>query len=152
MWEYYRLLTDVPESEIAQMKKASSEGTNPMEFKKKLGELLVNWLHPQEGRAAREKWEAEKIGARQDKMVLPPDTPVFHVPPTMQEDGKAELARILVSAGVEASMSAVKRLIESGSIKIGESLQTVKDAKMILSFPGEYAVRIGKKKYLVIRG
>jgi tyrosyl-tRNA synthetase len=152
MWEYYRLLTDVPESEIAQMKKASSEGTNPMEFKKKLGELLVNWLHPQEGRAAREKWEAEKIGARQDKMVLPPDTPVFHVPPTMQEDGKAELARILVSAGAEASMSAVKRLIESGSIKIGESLQTVKDAKMILSFPGEYAVRIGKKKYLVIRG
>lgn len=152
MWNYYTLLTDVPDSEMAQMKEAIAKGTNPMDFKKKLGELLVDWLHPGEGKAAREKWESEKSAARQDKMVLPPDTPVFDVPTTMQTDGKAELAKILVESGTEASMSAVKRLIEAGSVKIGDTLETVKDAKMALAFPGEYAVRVGKKKYLVIRG
>ncbi len=152
MWNYYTLLTDVPEADIQHMQQEVAKGTNPMEFKKRLGELLADWLYPGEGQAARERWELEKSAARQDRMVLPPETPVFQVPASMISDGKAELAKILVESRTEASMSAVKRLVQSGSIKIGESLQTVTDPKATLDFPGEYAVRVGKKKYLLIRG
>ncbi|MBW7858911.1 MAG: tyrosine--tRNA ligase [Leptonema sp. (in: Bacteria)] len=152
MWNYYTLLTDVPVSEMNDMLEKVKSGTNPIEFKKKLGELLVNWLHPNEGNSARQKWQAEKQAAKNDQMVLPPDTPVFTVTESMLTDKKIELSKILVEAKLENSISAIKRSVEAGSLKIGQNLETVTDAKLQLSFPGEYAVRLGKKKYLIIKG
>ena len=152
MWNYYTLLTDVPVSEMNDMKEKVKSGTNPMEFKKKLGELLVNWLHPGEGAGAGQKWQAEKQAAKNDQMILPPDTPVFTVTELMLTDQKIELSKILIEAKLENSISAIKRAVEAGSLKIGQNLETVTDAKLQLSFPGEYAVRLGKKKYLIIKG
>lgn len=163
MWSYYELLTDVPAADLQEMKSACTpdsanpgNGQNPMEIKKQLGTLLVDWLHPGHGAEARAKWESEKAAARNDQMVLPPDTPVFQVPDSLLSGAtgtkKAPLAQILVDSKIEASMSAVKRSIEAGSVKLGESLATVSDPKLMLDFPGEYAVRVGKKKYLIIRG
>lgn len=152
MWNYYTLLTDVAVSEMNDMKEKVKSGTNPIEFKKKLGELLVDWLHPGEGAGARQKWQAEKQAAKNDQLILPPDTPVFTVTESMLTDKKVELSKILIEAKLENSISAIKRAVEAGSLKIGQNLETVTDAKLQLSFPGEYAVRLGKKKYLIIQG
>lgn len=145
MWDYYLYLTDVPLDEMDSLK------GDPFESKKKLGVLITNWLHKDgDGEMARTQWETEKSGAGRTRMVLPPDTPTFKIPD--QVPCKVSLAKIVADAGLEKSVSQVKRLIESGAVKLGENLDTVEDKNLELEFPGEYTVRVGKKKYLVIQG
>lgn len=145
MWDYYLLLTDVPENEIQQMK------SEPFLAKKRLAQTLVDAYHPDgAGEQAKNQWETEKGRAGRDKMVLPPNTPVLEVQDAMP--CTLPLVQLIKDSGVEGSASAVRRHIDAGAIKLGENLETITDRDHQLSFPGEYAVRIGKKKYLIIRG
>jgi tyrosyl-tRNA synthetase len=145
MHNYYILLTELDEAEIERL-----IAEDPFVAKKRLGEIVVDQFHPAgSGQAARAAWENEKGKANRERMILPPDTPTYQVPAGQAE---APLTRLLVDAGVEKSASAVRRLIETGSIKIGEGLENVDDVHYNLKFPGEYALKIGKKRYLVIRG
>lgn len=144
MWNYYLLLTDVPEEKIEELKQA------PFDAKKKLGELVVDDFHSAgSGARARKQWETEKSEKR-NEMVLPPDTPEYKI--TEPTPCKIQLAAIVADAGLEQSKGAVRRLIKSGAVKLGQNLETVKEETFELEFPGEYQVRVGKKKYLVIKG
>jgi len=143
MWDYFILLTDLPEKEIERLK------NDPFDAKKVLATTIINeLLKNNSGDEAREQWENEKGKSGRDKMVLPPDTPIYTVP----TPGDVELIRILIDSGIEKSTSAVRRLIESGAIKVGEELETVETIDFTLHFPGKYPVKIGKKKYLVVEG
>ena len=146
MRDYFLLLTDVPEQDIDGLIAA-----DPFEAKKKLSEAIVDGLHPAgAGAEARKAWETEKSGAGRDRMVLPPDAAEFNVPE--KTPCTIPITRLLVDAGVEKSTSAVRRLIESGSIKIGENLDVISDVNHEFQFPGAYDLKIGKKRYLKIRG
>jgi tyrosyl-tRNA synthetase len=142
MWDYYEYLTDVPKTEITNLK------ADPFAAKKNLAVLITEWLHPGEGEKAKDQWESEKSSEGRTKLVLPPETPVLKI------IGKSsvKLAEAVLEAGLESSLSAIKRLIESKSVKIGENLDTVEDREHILNFPGRYEIKIGKKKYLVVEG
>lgn len=141
MWDYYLLLTDVPESEILKLK------NEPFTAKKHLAAMIVDDYHPPgSGATARMQWETEKSD-KKDEMVLPPGTPEIEV-----KQPRKQLTEIIVEAKLEDSKSAVRRLIKSGAVKIGAGLETVTDETLELEFPGEYQVRVGKKKYLVIKG
>ena len=145
MWNYFILLTDFPESALEQMKK------DPFEAKKILGATVVNELQGNlSGDEARKQWEMEKGTQGRTKMVLPPETPVH----TIQEKKpcSVSLIKIISDAGIEKSTSAVRRLMESGAVKLGEDLETITDKDYSLDFPGSYVVRVGKKKYLKIEG
>jgi tyrosyl-tRNA synthetase len=143
MWSYFEYLTDIPFDELESMK------SDPFEAKKVLGITIVNSLHEAgAGEEARAHWEKEKSGAGRTHMVLPPETPEFVV----KGESRVVLAKAVAESGVEKSVSAVKRLIEQGAVKLGDNLETVTDKDFELELPGEYAVRIGKKKYLLIRG
>ncbi len=143
MWDYYILLTDIPEKQIAELKK------EPFEAKKFLAETIIESLHPAgSGKEARSGWEAEKGKAGREKMVLPPDTPVHRV----DKKGKVPIIEIIVGSGLEKSNSAVRRLIESGAIRLGEDLMSISDLNYVLEFPGKYSIKIGKKKYLIVEG
>lgn len=145
MWNYFYILTDIPEEKISELKTI-----HPLEAKKILAMEIVDSLHPKgSGEEAKKQWEKEKSSAKESIMVLPPDTQVYHVPKDIKE---LKLAQALLDAKVESSMSAIKKLFESGAIKLGEQLETITKRDYILSFPGEYKVRIGKKKYLIIKG
>ncbi|MCS7205368.1 MAG: tyrosine--tRNA ligase [Leptospiraceae bacterium] len=146
MWRYYELLTDVPEEEIQQRK------NDPFEAKKLLAVEIINQLHPlpeRSGEKAREIWEKEKSSAKQSQLVLPPNTPVYHVPENIKE---IKLAQVLLEAKIEESMTSIKKLFESGAIKIGDNLETITARDYTLKFPGEYKIKIGKKKYLLVKG
>jgi len=142
MRDYFVLLTDLSETKIETICQ------DPFAAKKTLGELIVDSYHPEgAGSTARKQWETEKSGAGRHSMVLPPDTPEHLVP---GDAGQIELAQLIVDAGLEKSLSAVRRLIDAGAIKIGENLETVSERNFQLSFPGSYSVKIGKKKYLKV--
>ncbi len=145
MWKYYELLTDIPFEKINELK-----NQHPLECKKILGVEIINSLYPEgTGEIAKEQWEKEKSYAKQSQMILPPNTPVYEVAKNIKE---MQLAKILLDANIETSMSAIKKLFESGSIKIGDHLETIKNRDYVLKFPGEYKIKIGKKKYLIIKG
>ncbi|MCB1139427.1 MAG: tyrosine--tRNA ligase [Leptospiraceae bacterium] len=147
MWDYYTLLTSVPFDEIEERKR------DPLEAKKKLAAHLVDFLHPEpdsqtglgSGELARQTWDKEKGKDGRDKLVLPPDTPVLKV-----SNPEISLTQAVVDAGLEKSASAVKRLIESGAVRMGENLDVVQDKQLSLKFPGRYEFKIGKKKYLIV--
>ncbi|MBX7058078.1 MAG: tyrosine--tRNA ligase [Leptospirales bacterium] len=140
--DYCLLLTRLDPTEVESGLKEA-----PFDLKKKLGQLVTDDFHSAgAGDEARAAWEREKGSAGRKQMVLPPDTPRMRV----EGEGERGLVQLLVEAGVEKSASAVRRLIESSSIRIGEDLQVVEDPRRTLSFPGEYHIKIGKKRYLIL--
>ncbi|MCB1166551.1 MAG: tyrosine--tRNA ligase [Leptospiraceae bacterium] len=146
MWDYYTLLTSVPFDEMDDLKK------DPLEAKKRLASELVDFLHPEagsdgksRGQEARDAWDKEKGKDGREKLILPPDTPVLSV-----DAKELMLTQAIVDAGLEKSASAVKRLIDSGAIRMGESLEVIQDKQFTMTFPGRYEIKIGKKKYLVV--
>ncbi|MEQ9364109.1 MAG: tyrosine--tRNA ligase, partial [Leptospirales bacterium] len=80
----------------------------------------------------------------------PPETPEYRI--TEATPCTVPLTRLLVDAKIEKSTSAVRRLIEGGSIKVGDDLQVIDDVNHEFSFPGSYDLKIGKKRYLKLRG
>ena len=153
MWDYFTLLTDLPNEEIEAMRKAalrSKQPENPMEFKKLLGSAIVDELHGEgQGKEARAAWEKEKAAGARREMVLPPDVPEYKVPKNIKQ---MPLVDLLLAANIEKSKSSVRRLIQSGSIKLGAQLKIIEDLNYNLTFPGNYALKIGKKRYLKVQG
>lgn len=144
MWNYFEILTDIPEEKIIELKTI-----HPLEAKKILAEEIIKSLSSEkEAKEARKQWEVEKTKAKESIMVLPPDTPIYIVPKGVQQE---KLSNILLDAKIETSKSTLKKLFDSGSIKLGENLETITNRDYVLQFPGEYHIRIGKKKYLIIK-
>ncbi len=138
---YFVLLTDFSIAEIEEWMK------DPFEAKKILAAAVVDDYHPAgSGKEARSTWEKEK--SERKGLVLPPDVPVLKVA------GKPSipLVQAMVDGGVEASLTAARKLIEQGAVKMGDDLETITSRDHSLSFPGKYTFKIGKKKYLVVEG
>ena len=151
MWDYFNLLTSTTLEEIDKMRTACSEQKeNPMLFKKDLGAKIVDQLHGSgTGLEARNIWEKEKEKTKQKKMLLPPNTLEYSIDNPKES---ISLVDLIIDSGMEKSKSEVRRLIKSGAIKIGDNLENIKDINYCLSFPGTYALKIGKKRYLKING
>ena len=153
MWDYFTMLTDIPPQKIEQMRADTQEQktkpTNPMEFKKLLGCLIVNDLHGNgAGEEAQRQWEKEKGIASRSQMVLPPNVTQYIV---SKDKTSLALVDIIIAAGLEKSKSSTRRLIESGAIKLGKDLEVIKDVNHYLQFPGRHILKIGKKRYLEVR-
>jgi tyrosyl-tRNA synthetase len=145
MWNYFEILTDIPLEKIEELKKE-----HPLEVKKILAIQIIDNLYPKgTGEEIKKQWEKEKKAAKQSQLILPPNTPIYKVPENVKE---LSLAKILLDAKIENSMSSIKKLFDSGAIKIGDNLETIKQRDFVLTFPGEYKIKIGKKKYLLIKG
>ena len=145
MWNYFEILTDISYDKIQELK-----NEHPLEVKKFLAVEIINHLYPHgTGEEAKEQWEKEKSAAKTSVLVLPPNTPVYQVPENTKE---IPLAKVLLDANIESSMSSIKKLFESGAIKLGDNLETITKRDYVLTFPGEYKLKIGKKKYLIVKG
>jgi len=137
--DYFLLLTDF------QLKEIEDWTQDPFEAKKKLGVAAVNDYHgTSSGEEARKIWEQEK--SQRKGLVIPPGTPE-HVVKGIRE---ISLVQVLVDSRSESSLTAARKLVEQGAVKIGEDLETVKNRDHMLTFPGSYAIKIGKKKYLIV--
>ena len=119
-----------------------------MEYKKLLAGTIVDELHEKgQGEDARQNWEQQKGAKARKEMVLPPDAIKYCAPKGVQQ---MLLVDILLAAKIEKSKSSIRRLIQSGSIKLGPQLELIQDLNYSLRFPGNYALKIGKKRYLKV--
>ena len=153
---YFELLTDMPEDELAALREAIDQHTtNPMDFKKRLGEEMVAWFHsPEAGAEARA--EFERVVQRGEN---PSDVPTFAV--TAESEGvtsvgdasfSADLSRLLVTAGLAASRGEARRLLQQKAVEVdGERASDAPGA--IADVPFDSIVRAGKRRFVrVVRG
>jgi len=141
MWDYFTMLTDLEISEIADFRKNVDKGkTNPFDYKKMLGKLIVSEIYDENSALAAES-SFENITINKN---LPEN-----MPETSIDDGiDVHLPNFLTENELTKSNSEARRLIESGSVKIDDQkieLLDINSSDLI----GK-TLQVGKRKFLKI--
>ena len=141
MWDYFTMLTDLQISEIQDFKKNVAKGkTNPFDYKKMLGKLIVSEIYDKNSALTAES-SFENITINKN---LPDNMPETNI-----DDGiDVHLPNFLTENELTKSNSEARRLIESGSVKIND--QKVELLDIISSDLIGKTIQVGKRKFLKI--
>jgi tyrosyl-tRNA synthetase len=139
MWDYFLMLTDVPLNEIDEMKKNIDSGENPFEYKKQLGQLIVQDIYSKdEASNALEVFQNITINKN-----IPEDIPIYDLNFT----GEVHLPKILTEQSITSSNSEARRLITAGSFKINGEKYTDLDVDFI-EISGK-TLQLGKRNFFI---
>jgi len=139
MWNYFLMLTDIPLSEIDEMKKNIDIGENPFEYKKQLGQLIVQDIYSKdEASNALEAFQNVTINKN-----IPEDIPIYDLNIT----GEVHIPKILTEQGITTSNSEARRLIKAGSFKIAGEKYTDLDIDFN-KISGE-TLQLGKRNFFI---
>lgn len=139
MWDYFLMLTDVPLNEIDEMKKNIDSGENPFEYKKQLGQLIVQDIYSKdEASNALEVFQNITINKN-----IPEDIPIYDLNIT----GEVHLPKILTEQSITSSNSEARRLITAGSFKIDGEKYTDLDVDFI-EISGK-TLQLGKRNFFI---
>ena len=139
MWDYFLMLTDIPLSEIEDMKKNIDIGENPFEYKKQLGQLIVQDIYSKdEASNALEAFQNVTINKN-----IPEDIPIYDLNIT----GEVHIPKILTEQGITTSNSEARRLITAGSFKIAGEKYTELDIDFS-KISGE-TLQVGKRNFFI---
>ena len=139
MWDYFLMLTDVPLNEIGEMKKNIDSGENPFEYKKQLGQLIVQDIYSKdEASNALEVFQNITINKN-----IPEDIPIYDLNIT----GEVHLPKILTEQSITSSNSEARRLITAGSFKIDGEKYTNLDVDFI-KISGK-TLQLGKRNFFI---
>jgi tyrosyl-tRNA synthetase len=141
MWDYFTMLTDLKISEIADLRKNVDKGkTNPFDYKKMLGKLIVSEIYDENSAlAAESSFENITINKK-----LPENMPETNI----EDEIDVHLPNFLTENELTKSNSEARRLIESGSVKIDDQkveLLDINSSDLI----GK-TLQVGKRKFLKI--
>lgn len=138
--EYFSVLTDVSDEEIAAMTQAMQNGENPITFKKQLAHRITSWLHSPEAADLAAAYFQQTI---QEK-TAPTDLAVITIssPITTLE---------LVKAGApQLSNSEVRRLIAQRAISLQPQNTVLADEHALIEVTEGQVVKIGKRAYFKV--
>jgi len=132
--QYFELVTDVPDAELAEFRQALADNAvNPMELKKRLARELVTQLYDK-----RSADDAERNFERvHQKGEIPEDIELGTKSGSILQD-------YLVANRLAKSKSEARRLIEQGAVYING--KKVMDANYI--FPKDTIIRVGKRRFI----
>ena len=141
--DYFELLTDVPDEEVAAIRQAVAKGgTGARDVKMRLAGAIVSQFHD-----AREAEEAEAEFRRVfSERESPEGTLEFGVAFNDGRSAEIDLMDVLVEMGVAGSKSEVRRLVSQGAVEAdgkrveGTSVTVRRDA----------VIRVGKHRFLRI--
>lgn len=135
IWDYFELVTDVPDKDLAELKQAvKSEQLNPMLAKKRLAHEIVSQLYDRKTATAAEANFTRIFQKRE----LPEDIAEFVQP------GDMPITRLLVESGTTRSRSEAHRLIQAGSV----SINGLKVTNPYEIPPKGSIIKVGKRRYL----
>ena len=141
MWDYFTMLTDLEISEIANFRKNVDKGkTNPFDYKKMLGKLIVSEIYDENSALVAES-TFENITINKN---LPENMPETNI----DDEIEIHLPNFLTENELTKSNSEARRLIESGSVKIDDQkveLLDINSSDLI----GK-VLQVGKRKFLKI--
>ena len=141
MWDYFTMLTDLEISEIANFRKNVDKGkTNPFDYKKMLGKLIVSEIYDENSALVAES-TFENITINKN---LPENMPETNI----DDEIDIHLPNFLTENELTKSNSEARRLIESGRVKINDQkveLLDINSSDLI----GK-TLQVGKRKFLKI--
>ena len=139
MWDYFLMLTDIPLGEIDEMKKNIDSGENPFEYKKQLGQLIVQDIYSKdEASTALEAFQNLTINKN-----IPEDIPIYD----LNIAGEVHVPKILTEQGITTSNSEARRLITAGSFKIDGEKYT--DLDVDFSKISGKTLQLGKRNFFI---
>ena len=150
---YFRLLTDVPESELKEMTTAmQSDVVNPMEYKKRLArEIVLQFWTVDDARLAQEHFE-RTVQRRE----APKELPILRYAPTINgaliifaEGGESKVdpaappADVIHALGLASSKAEAKRLVAQGAVEV----DGVRVTEALPIHDGA-VVKVGKRRFM----
>ena len=139
---YLANLTDVPDRELAEVREALGNGSvNPMEPKKRLARELVAQFHDADSALSAEKY-FERTVQRQE---TPGEIATFELPSPEALEGK-RVSDILVDAGLAASSSEARRLIDQGAVRMDD--ETVPANVAATTLRAGSVLRVGRRRFV----
>lgn len=145
MFNYFRLVTDIPLAEIASYETGLKDGSiHPRNLKVKLAKDICAQFH---GHEAGENAEAEfnKIFVQKD---LPDDIPEFKITDELVKDDKVWIVSLIVAGGMAKSNSEARRLIQGGGVTWKD--EKIESDEFSLMFPCEGILKVGKRRFLKV--
>ncbi len=141
MWDWYLLLTDLPEAEIAERRRrVEAGGLHPKKVKQELARRLAAEYHGEEA-AGRAEQEFEKVFARGGEPDAMPEHRIAAGTP---------LFKLLAGTGLAASNSEARRLLEQGAVSIdGERVED--PFTDLAARPDPYVFKVGKRRFARIQ-
>lgn len=145
---YYRLASGLPLPEIKAVTGELASGSlHPRDAKMRLARAIVTRFH---GEAAGGRGEAAFVQQFQQRQ-LPADVPEVRL-----EAASMPLAALIVSAGLAASGSEARRLVQQGGVKLhqGEAPDVPTDPMRVVEVPAEgLVIQVGKRRFAkIMRG
>ena len=140
MWRYYELLTDVSQSEIAELKAGVERGDkHPRDLKVELACRIVADFHSQ--------GEAEEASREFDRLFRDRQTPA-EISTVEKPAGAIRLVKLLAAEGLASSVAEAQRLIAQGGVRVNG--ERVGDVKCELGSRGaeEALIQVGTRKFL----
>ncbi len=141
MWDWYLLLTDLPQSEIdARRRRLESGELHPKAAKQELARRLVSQFH---GEATARQAEAEFEAIFREGGV--PDEV-----PEKELAGAWNLARLLTAAGLAPSNGEARRLVQQGAVAV-DGERAGDPALELGPRPEPYLLKVGKRRFARVR-
>ena len=139
---YLTNLTDVPDSELAEVEQAMSSGDmHPMDLKKRVAAELVKQFHGGGAAAAAEAHFQRTVQGRQA-----PDQMGTYDHASLE--GKS-VAEFIVDAGLAASVSQAKSLVAQSAVRVGERVVEANASAGTVLAAGD-VVRVGRRRFVRI--
>jgi tyrosyl-tRNA synthetase len=140
MWRYYELLTDLPLSEINDLRASAERGErNPRDIKVELARRVVTDFHSQQ--------DAEEANREFDRRFRERQAPT-DIPTVDRAAATIRLVKLLALEGLALSVSEAQRLIAQGGVRVnGERITDVK-YELGSGSAEEALIQVGSRKFL----
>jgi tyrosyl-tRNA synthetase len=149
--DYFGLVTDVPQEEIAEFKEQlKGHSVNPMNLKKRLAHEIVAQFHGKLAADEAERYFQERFQTRELHKIKV--TTTIGIKASVEVIHQRDMPRWLVDNKLADSMAEARRLLAQGAVRIigaDGTTQIVKDEKATLR-PGD-KIKIGKRHLFEIR-
>ncbi|MCL2140347.1 MAG: tyrosine--tRNA ligase [Dehalococcoidia bacterium] len=137
--DYFTLVTDVSESELAEFNQELENGTNPMGLKKRLAREIIAQLYDQEAATMAEDNFVRLVQNKE----TPIEIPEFHI-----ELGLQSIPTIMHEAGLVKSKGEAMRLILQGGVELDGIKLTTPNSEV----RSGCILKAGKRRYLRLVG
>ena len=144
MVKYYRLASTKSVAKIDEIEAGlAADELHPNKVKRALARNIVAAYYDE---AAAEAAEAD-FDLKFKAHGFPADAPVFDADLTPGEDGMVYFAKVIVDAGAAQSVSAARRLIDEGAVRVNGEALAAKSYNLAPESLKGAEVQVGKKKF-----
>ncbi|MCL1885543.1 MAG: tyrosine--tRNA ligase [Dehalococcoidia bacterium] len=137
LMDYFTLVTDVPDAELAEFRTEIENGANPMALKKRLAREIISQLYDKSAATAAEDNFVRIVQNKE----TPAEIPEFRIIP-----GTLSIPGVMLDAGLVKSKGEAMRLIQQGGVEIDGNKITEPNYPVA----NGAVLKAGKRRYVML--